>query len=258
MGDHKEILIGQRFGTLVVTRLSEVPEQNYIMCECQCDCGNVVTVSDKYLKSSNSVSCGCTWQIPGLTYVRNFVGQCFGRLTTIRPTEMRKNKRVVWECQCDCGNTTYVATDNLSLGRTSSCGCLQKERVAKTQTIDISGQRFGRLVALRSTEQRKGTCIVWECRCDCGNTVYATSSELRYSKVLSCGCLPKEHVYGNPRQLKGQRFGKLTVVSQTELRKHGYIVWECKCDCGNTVNVSSRYLIGGINQSCGCTKMHNR
>lgn len=34
--------------------------------------------------------------------------------------------------------------------------------------LNLSGQRFGRLVAIRPTEERWRTSVVWECRCDCG------------------------------------------------------------------------------------------
>lgn len=57
--------------------------------------------------------------------------------------------------------------------------------------VDITGQRFGRLVAVKPTDKRAGTgSIVWECRCDCGKVVYEPANRLRYhtSNVTSCGC----------------------------------------------------------------------
>ena len=56
---------------------------------------------------------------------------------------------------------------------------------------DLTGQKFGRLVALEPTEKKKGGAIVWRCRCDCGNIHYSTSHNLRYN-ILSCGCLQRE------------------------------------------------------------------
>ena len=52
--------------------------------------------------------------------------------------------------------------------------------------------------------------------------------------------------------LTGQRFGNLVVVSRTE-RKGGY--WLCKCDCGNTKEVSLHNLRAGHTKSCGCLKV---
>lgn len=56
----------------------------------------------------------------------------------------------------------------------------------------------------------------------------------------------------NIKDLKGKKFGKLTVLEQTDKRQDKCIVWKCKCDCGNIVEVSSKRLINNINMSCGC------
>ena len=57
----------------------------------------------------------------------DITGQRFGRLVAIRPTEERRDGKVLWECQCDCGNITKVRQGNLSQGLVRSCGCLRKE-----------------------------------------------------------------------------------------------------------------------------------
>ncbi len=55
------------------------------------------------------------------------------------------------------------------------------------------------------------------------------------------------------RDLTGQRFGKLVVLSPTENRMDsGGIVWRCQCDCDNTAEVSARRLVRGKARSCGC------
>lgn len=41
----------------------------------------------------------------------------------------------------------------------------------------------------------------------------------------------------------GDRFGRLSVVKELKERsKDGHVVYECKCDCGNTVKVRSKEL----------------
>lgn len=53
-----EDLVGQQFGRLLVSSYShKVGRKRYWVC--QCNCGNVVTVSGPCLKSGNTVSCGC-------------------------------------------------------------------------------------------------------------------------------------------------------------------------------------------------------
>lgn len=64
------------------------------------------------------------------------------------------------------------------------------------QGIDITGQRFGRLVALRLVPREERTWSnkerAWVCQCDCGNTVIVRQRSLRGARVTkSCGCLRK-------------------------------------------------------------------
>ena len=55
------------------------------------------------------------------------------------------------------------------------------------------------------------------------------------------------------KDLTGQRFGKLMVLSPTDKRMdNGSIVWHCQCDCGNMAEVSARRLVRGKVRSCGC------
>jgi hypothetical protein len=55
--------------------------------------------------------------------------------------------------------------------------------------IDISGQKFGRLTALREIGPNKHGCIVWEFLCVCGNKTKAPSYSVRAGRPMSCGCL---------------------------------------------------------------------
>jgi len=66
-------------------------------------------------------------------------------------------------------------------------------------------------VALRPTDERKHKGVVWECLCDCGNIVKATTEHLRVGDAKSCGCLRHEISIDKANRLVGQRFGKLVV-----------------------------------------------
>ena len=71
----------------------------------------------------------------------------FGRLVVINRAEdyiSPKGKHFVcWLCKCDCGNEVVVNGNSLRRKATQSCGCLQKEIVAKQSkkynTYDLSG-----------------------------------------------------------------------------------------------------------------------
>lgn len=52
--------------------------------------------------------------------------------------------------------------------------------------------------------------------------------------------------------LTGQRFGRLTVLSELGKAKDGGTIWMCLCDCGNEVQVKSGNLRSGHTLSCGC------
>lgn len=56
------------------------------------------------------------------------------------------------------------------------------------------------------------------------------------------------------RDLTGQRFGKLTVVSRADNDGRGESRWNCVCDCGRTCCVSGNNLTQHGTQSCGCLR----
>lgn len=58
------------------------------------------------------------------------------------------------------------------------------------------------------------------------------------------------------KDLAGQRFHQLTAVGPAaEGPRNGYILWICRCDCGNTVKVQSGHLRSGNTKSCGCRRV---
>ena len=57
--------------------------------------------------------------------------------------------------------------------------------------IDISGNRYGKLVALERLNIKSKNGVIWRCICDCGNEKNVLSSHLRRNSVESCGCVRK-------------------------------------------------------------------
>ena len=194
-------LIGQRFGSLTIIGETGDWGRKSPLWECKCECGNVFFVEGYDLMTGNTKDCGCMErkkralqkELAGantqggaeVKNVRNYpadlTGERFGDLVVTRVAE-KKGRYETWECKCDCGNTVQVFRWNLLGGRTKSCGCMRKERVAKNQ----SGMRFGNLTAVRPTEKRKKGLIVWECKCDCGKIVHARSGALTKHQITSC------------------------------------------------------------------------
>ena len=118
--------------------------------------------------------------------------------------------------------------------------------------IDLTGQRFGRLVAL--DKFKKGRRTIWRCQCDCGNTHEVVMDLLRNGKTQSCDCLRKEVTAKNRlvNEKIGTRYGKLVVLKASDELNQRYKKWLCQCDCGNQTHVEGKRLRNGNTQSCGC------
>lgn len=59
--------------------------------------------------------------------------------------------------------------------------------------IDLTGQRFGRLVVLARAPTR-GRHRCWLCRCDCGRETVPQAGSLRGGLTRSCGCFRDERL----------------------------------------------------------------
>src|SRR5690606_33643341 len=57
--------------------------------------------------------------------------------------------------------------------------------------INLIGQKFGRLEVISKDESKKGRAY-WNCRCECGNDVVASTTQLKSGNTQSCGCLRSE------------------------------------------------------------------
>lgn len=79
--------------------------------------------------------------------------------------------------------------------------------------IDITGQRFGRLLVLcRCKENTSYNKPQWICQCDCGKQIIVAGESLKKGYTKSCGCLQKENGQYNFKDITNQRFGKLTAL----------------------------------------------
>lgn len=127
--------------------------------------------------------------------------------------------------------------------------------------INLLNQTFGRLTVIQETNKRKNGCVIWKCKCSCGNIVEVKSTDLRVGRKKSCGCLQQENQKAfaertkkiNIKDLTNQRFGRLIALFPTDKRQGTNIIWHCKCDCGQFKDVAGTYL-GKTVFSCGCLR----
>ena len=117
-------------------------------------------------------------------------GQRFNRLLVLeRDFQKNTNHKAYWICQCDCGKIISVRGQDLRQRKTQSCGCLAKEKLTQRNLIDLTNQRFGRLIAKKRmgiSEHHRG---IWLCKCDCGNSCEVETTSLTSGNTKSCGCL---------------------------------------------------------------------
>ena len=187
----------------------------------------------------------------------NLSGQVFGYWTVIKDSgERTKDRNILWLCKCQCGTEKLVIGSSLTRGLSKSCGCLKKINVSQAAKKDLTNQKFGKLTAIRPTEQKTNNgSIIWECLCECGSICYRSTSSLNRKGIInhSCGCYNQEQITNlNHKNLLTKKFGKLIVIEKTDERKNGCIVWKCLCECGNIAYVPTNSLTTGNTQSCGC------
>lgn len=109
---------------------------------------------------------------------------------------------------------------------------------------DYTGMRFGRLVGIRNTGEKRHRSFLWEWLCDCGNLHKALGIPVRNGTTSSCGCYRD-----NPHHLKaGDKFGRLTLMG----RVHDKPLWRWRCDCSAIIDRSFQAIRDGRQVSCGC------
>jgi len=61
--------------------------------------------------------------------------------------------------------------------------------------MDMQGQKFGRLLVLKSAGSDSRRNAMWLCQCQCGNRVTVRGYALRNGNTRSCGCLRREAAF---------------------------------------------------------------
>lgn len=140
----QEELAGKRFGRLLVIKKDENKKHARTYWLCQCDCGTICSVSGTHLKTGHTKSCGCYRKKRKAHGWMDLSGERYGRLLVLGPwkgnassldivknggtSETGGEDQDEWICRCDCGNICVCQKENLRMGKTKSCGCLQNEQ----------------------------------------------------------------------------------------------------------------------------------
>lgn len=114
-------------------------------------------------------------------------GQVFGHLTVLGFSHKDAKKTPHYTCLCECGRTCTPNKYNLVKGKSTRC-FYHRGKAPK----DLSGQQFGRLLAIKIVGQNIHGKSLWLCRCDCGKEAEVIASHLVSGNTSSCGCLQRE------------------------------------------------------------------
>lgn len=115
-----------------------------------------------------------------------------------------------------------------------------------THIKDITGQRFGQLMALESTIKDRYGRAIWLCQCTCGKLTQVPGHYLRRGSYTMCYTCAMAARLSNPTNIIGGRFGGLTVQSLISGTKYNDYRYTCLCDCGKEVQKSGAFLLHPI------------
>ena len=93
-----------------------------------------------------------------MSAVRNLVGLKVGRLSVIDRAGSSSKGRALWRCRCECGSEKVVLGTNLVGGRSTSCGCLTKERTREVSSENNRKHGLHGTPTYRSWRAMKSRC----------------------------------------------------------------------------------------------------
>lgn len=138
--------IGQVFGNLIVQDISDTGHGARFIVKCTC--GNQISIHAHKVINGFNKSCGCQ-KLSGIKSYTDkqqlqLIGKRFGRLIVENIDTFCYKKQSYWICKCDCGKIKSVRGSHLQLGRTISCGCINRGKTSKKWKgyEEISGKFF--------------------------------------------------------------------------------------------------------------------
>lgn len=101
------------------------------------------------------------------------------------------------------------------------------------KVVDIKGQRFGRLIAVRALKLDRHGKMQWRCKCDCGGYTITAVTALRAGKSRSCGCYQRERA-GEANTTHGETRNRKKVGITAEYRT--WMAMNRRCYNKNTLD----------------------
>ena len=200
-----ESLIGRRFGKLVVKELLPSDGTGHRRWLCACDCGKTHTVTTGNLNSGAVTNCGCS-RSPDLS------GQVFGHLTVLRQAEGRilrgNQKRIAWECRCDCGNLVRRTSASLISTKERMCSECARKNSAKRATESAGfeqGTQIPKITEMKLTAANTSGCRgvyyrkntdTWEARLKFRGKLMSFGTYRNYEDAVKARKRAEEEIFG--------------------------------------------------------------
>lgn len=191
---------------------------------------------------------------------KDLTGQKFGKLTVLEMLYGYRKKPsgqpvTYCRCRCDCGTIVVRQASKLKVSATPSCGCANKEIVRQSCGVDVTGQKFGRLLVLDVLWDETPTKV--HCLCDCGREKVIVKRDVISGHTKSCGCYHRDvcsEVNYKDITDKTNQYG-VKAIRPSHQTSQGVWLWEFLCHCGNTfVGLPAKvFSETRPTQSCGCT-----
>lgn len=122
------------------------------------------------------------------------IGETYNNIQVLADLGL-KGKSKYFLCKCLlCGKEYEMRAGHI--GNANAC----RQCSAKANIVDLTEQRFGRLVALEYVG-RKNKRTLWRCKCDCGKESIVGYSNLVSNNTRSCGCWEEENRKSNMQKV---------------------------------------------------------
>lgn len=127
----------------------------------------------------------------------------------------------------------------------------------------LTGLKFNKLTVGEISGRNKGGFLLYECACECGGKISATSDHLKRGMVKSCGCLKakarekrSQQIIKDYSKLINLKYNKLTIIKiDGSKNKFGHTLCTCECDCGTIKEVELSLVVTNQLKSCGCYRL---
>ena len=141
--------LGDQFGDWSIIDETTFTKGGHTYVKAQCKCGKIENKCLSDLRNGRSKSCrSCAAQSRSRQIK---IGDKYKHWTVINGPQITKHQCVVWECQCDCGNTRWIQGNEL----TNPNKCFQCAKCAAKERGALQAERNGKVGELTLTRYTK-------------------------------------------------------------------------------------------------------